>query len=75
MAYSAAVRRSRSRAVSAWARIRSVRPLMSSAIASITPKVTTYPMSETAKVNRGGTKKKSNAAIERNEAKIVARRP
>ena len=50
IAYSAAMRRSRSRADSAWARMRTARLLITRATTSMTAKVTRYWVSETAKV-------------------------
>ena len=50
IAYSAAMRRSRSRADSAWARMRTARLLITRATTSMTAKVTRYCVSETAKV-------------------------
>ena len=50
MAYSAAIRRSRSRADSAWARMRAARPLMTTATISMTEKVMKYWVSDTANV-------------------------
>ena len=44
------MRRSRSRAETAWARMRTARPLITSATTSITEKVTRYSVSVTANV-------------------------
>ena len=44
------MRPSRSRADSAWARIRAARPLMTTATTSMTEKVTKYWVSDTANV-------------------------
>jgi hypothetical protein len=56
-------------------RTRVVRSEITSATTSMIAKVTTYCMSATAKVSRGGTKKKSNAATERIEAATPGPRP
>src|SRR5262245_7888344 len=48
---------------------------MTSATTNITTKVTTYWVSETAKVKNGGTKKKSNAATLNSEANSEGARP
>ena len=69
------MRRSRWRAASAWARTRVVSVLITTATASITANVTRYCVSDTAKVRYGVTKKKSNAATLRRDAKIDGPRP
>ena len=69
------MRRSRSLARSAWARIRTVSPLMTRATISMTVKVMRCSVSETAKDRYGGTKKKSNTATLSTEASAVGTRP
>ena len=64
------MRRSRWRAASACSRMRAASVLITSATSSMTAKVTRYWVSDTAKVRYGGTKKKSNAATLRTEARI-----
>ena len=69
------MRCSRCRAASAWARVRTVSPLITKPTASITRKVSTWRASLTAKVMKGGTKKKSKAATLRMEASSEGPRP
>ena len=62
MRYSNAVRRSRAPATRVCCRTFAMSVAMTSAMTSMTPKVSRYCTSLTANVKRGGTKKKSNAA-------------
>ena len=73
IAYSADVRSSRSRAASACCRIRAVSRLITMATTSITPKVSTYRASDTAKVLYGRTNQKSNAAMLKTDASRAGR--
>ncbi len=69
------MRRSLCRAASACARTRTDSVLITTLTSSITPKVTTYWVSATARVRCGGTKKKSNAATLRRAASTEGPRP
>src|SRR5262245_38446041 len=69
------MRCSRSRADSAWARMRAARLLITRPTSSMTANVTAYWVSDTAKVRYGGTKKKSNAATLSTEASSEGPRP
>ena len=75
MAYSAAVRRSRRRADSAWYCRRAVSVLITKPIESIARNVNRYCASSTLNFHRGGTKQKSKAAVPRNAARIDGPRP
>ena len=69
------MRRSRAAATRVWARTFATRLAMTSAITSITAKVTRYWASLTANVNRGGTKQKSKMATFATAVRLAGPRP
>ncbi len=75
MPYSDAVRRSRAPATRVCWRTRAISVAMTSATVSMTPNVSRYCTSDTAKVNRGGTKKKSKQTTFRTAVSTDGSRP
>ena len=75
MAYSSEVRRSRAPATRVCMRTLAMSVAMVSATASITAKVTTYCTFATAKVRRGGTKKKLKQMTLRTAVSVAGPRP